>query len=264
VARAKDTTQKPGIAWLFHLFYFSSTGLLAAALGSGLGVGWGGIIMLLLSLPSLALMPWIWERWHGKTVAVHGFAIPLLVFSWIGVIAHVDALPLLWAYSTLPEVAARDLAQHPQPLVLRVRDGKVQTRYAYVHSSRTYQGRQSTPTFTQTCVAPVTPTDWTPEQPIPLWAVCPDSPSECRQCRDWRTPNSDLIPPLTWGESSAREAARQAAQRQGLHLSDPVRIAVWVRSASDALLSHVLVAVASIWGMYLLWAMCAIIYRWWR
>lgn len=117
-------------------------------------------------------MPLIWERLHGKTVVVHGFAIPLLVFSWAGVIAHGDALPLLWAYSTLPEVADRDLALHPQLLVLRVRDGKVQTRYAYVHSSRTYQGRQSPPTYTQTCVAPVTPTDWAPEKPVPLGAVC--------------------------------------------------------------------------------------------
>lgn len=264
MARAKVTAQKPGTAWLFHLFYFSSTGLLAAFLEWGLGANWGYIAMVLLWLPSIGLIPWVWLRLSGQEVELHGLAMLMILLSWAGVVTHVGAVHLLWSYSTIPAVAARDLPQHPDPLVVHVRDGNVQTKYAYLHTSRHYDSRRSTTTITHTCVAPITPTGWTPDQTVPLWAVCPDSPSECRQCPDWRRPDADLIPTLAWGESAAHVAAHQAAQRHGLHLSEPVRIALWVRSAEDGLVSRVLVAVASIWGIFLLWGVCATIARWWR
>ena len=260
---SKVTIQKPDAARLFHLFYFSRTGFLAAVLQWALGI-WAYMVMALLWLPSIGLMPWIWMRLNGKQVELHSLAMLMILVSWMGVVSHSGAFPLLRESKTLPEVFVRDLAQYPAPLLVHVRDGKVQTRFAYQHTSRQYDARRSTTTITQSCVAPVTPSDWMPDQIVPLWAVCPELPGECRQCPHWRIPDADLIPPLTWSESSAHEAARQAAEKQNLRLSNPVRVGVWVSSAHHALMSHVALTAGSIWGIFLVWAACRGLQSWWQ
>jgi hypothetical protein len=211
-------------------------------------------------------MPWAWQRLTGQQVEPHGLAILMILVSWMGVVTYCGAIPLFLrsASESLPVVAGRDLAHHPTSLLLHVRDGKVQTAFAYQNTTRHYDSRRSTTTITHTCVAPVTSADWSPDQSIPIWAVCTDQRGECHRCAHWHLPDGDIIPQIGWGESTAHEAARQAAKRQNLQLGNPLRVGVWVSSARDALLSRVQFAAASIWGMFAIWAVCRMILLGWR
>lgn len=246
-----------GAAWLFHLFYFTSTGLLAAGLGLVFQQSFVGfIVMVLLWLPSIGLMPWVWQKLTGQVVEMHGLAMLMILISWAGVSAYVDALPWWWQYPSPPEVAAQALSTHPDPLIARVRGGRVQTHYAYLHTSRHYDSRRSTTTTTLSCVAPITAHEWTPDQAIGVWAVCDTVPSTCSRCPEWTMKEADVIPVLSWGNSVPDVAAQRAAQHHGLTLGTSVRVVTWVKSAPAALHARVRTVAVFIWGFYLLWAVC--------
>jgi hypothetical protein len=231
--------------------------LLAAGLGLVFQQSFVGfIVMVLLWLPFIGLMPWVWQKLTGQVVEMHGLAMLMILISWAGVSAYVDALPWWWQYPSPPEVAAQALSTHPDPLIARVRGGRVQTQYAYLHTSRHYDSRRSTTTTTLSCIAPITAHEWTPDQAVSVWAICDSLPETCRRCPEWKMEEADVIPVSSWSNSVPDVAAQRAAQHHGLTVGTSVRMVTWVKSAPVALQARVRTVAVFIWGFYLLWAVC--------
>lgn len=258
---SSQTTSMPpatgGAAWLFHLFYFTSTGLLAGGLGLVFEPPFVGFIaMVLLWLPLIGLMPWVWHRLTGQAVELHGLAMFLVLMSWAGVAAYVDALPWWWRYPSPPNVVVEDLPTHPDPLIARVRGGRVQTQYAHLYTRRSYDSRRSSTTTISVCVAPITSYTWTPNQAVSVWAVCASLPETCRRCPEWTMVQADVIPVSSFTSTAPEVAAQRAAQHHGLTLGTPVRMVTWVESARAELEVRMRHLVVFIWGLYLLWVVC--------
>lgn len=241
---------------LGNAFFVGSAVLLSALLVTFLSPWVAFAAMAVLWLPLIGLAPEGYRRLTGQEIELHWVMI-LAVFAPIyGVTAYLPDLVTMLTVPAVTDARASDIPRHPEAVRFDFTDAKVQTSLAWLRTTRTYDARKSTTTVTHTLVAPLTDAAWTPQQPVPAWAVCTHAHAYAERCPDWAWENGGAIVPAPRFDAATRAGlVTEAATKKGLQTLPDARLLVWGESSALLVTKRVVVLLACTLGGYVAWAL---------
>ena len=185
------------LGWTMLAIFFAIT------VGLNLGL-WAGRDSGLASLAGAILMP------------VVGLVIPLL--------SDVQTL----GPSTGP-IALADIGRFPYAARFRFTDARVATAFVGIDEGRRLGGLLATGAWR---AAPIVPTNWTPAEPVPAWAVAIVTggygPADFRSPRNWQQSYRAGIRYVDTAFAPAHDAVANAITRYGLTAEAGAPLLYWV------------------------------------
>jgi hypothetical protein len=150
-------------------------------------------------------------------------------------------------------ISPRDVGRYPHAANLRFSDARIATELTAIADPHRLSGTWR--------VAPIVPTDWTPAEPVPAWAVAVVSgfgPRDFRTLRSWQQDYRAAVRYLPTPFSPARSAIERALARYDLTAAPDAPLLYWVEEPQTVItnertdLAWIMFAGASTWLCFLI------------
>lgn len=184
-----------------------------------------------------------------------------------------SAVPMMMVAYGLPDYAAlraaatvrvasvAEIAYHDASQAFEFRQAKIQTQYHTTYTSIT-RSKSGGTTRRNYNVAPLTTTNWQPDQPVLAWVGCTDSYSTT--CPEWAEPYHVGVPVSEWDVSVLRTATERAVEKYGLRTAADVPIFTWSESAEAEAANKLQSILAASVFAYVMWAIPKIVVTAWH
>ncbi len=127
-------------------------------------------------------------------------------------------------------ISLRDIGRHPYAANLRFTDARIATEFSAIADRHRLTGIWR--------VAPIVPTNWTPAEPVPAWAVAVVSgygPLDFRTPRSWQQDYRAAVRYVSTAFSPARNAVERALARYDLTAAPNAPLLYWVEEPQTVL-----------------------------
>jgi len=189
--------------------------------------------------------------WAGRDSGLASFAGAILMP--IVAIAIVIGGDVQMIGSRSGTISLRDIRQYPRAANLRFTDARIATELTAIADPHRLSGTWR--------VAPIVPTDWTPTEPVPAWAVAVVSgfgPRDFRTPRSWQQDYRAAVRYVPTAFSPAYSAIERALARYDLMASPDAPLLYWVEEPQTVItnertdLAWIMFAGASTWLCFLI------------
>jgi hypothetical protein len=193
--------------------------------------------------------------WAGRDSGLASFAGALLMAS-LGVVVALFTEVQVIGPNAGP-IAIKDISSHRAAASFHFADARVATEFAGTTAKRTVFGA---PTGSWRA-APIVPSDWTPSDPVPAWAIAEISgfgPHDFRTPRNWQQAHRAGVRYVLTQFAPARRAVAEAIERYHLVASPHAPLLYWVEepraiiAGERAFLAWVMFGGIAAWVLFLL------------
>ena len=167
----------------------------------------------------------------------------------------------LRAATTVRVASVAELAYHDAGQAFEFRQARIQTEYHTTYTTVT-RSKSSGTSRRNYNVAPLTTTNWQPDQPVLAWVGCTDAYSTT--CAEWDEPYHVGVPVSEWDAGALRTATERAVEQRGLRAASTAPIFTWSESAEAEAEKALNAMVFGSLFAYAMWAVPKIVVTAWH
>jgi hypothetical protein len=161
-------------------------------------------------------------------------------------------------------IPVNEIARHSYAASFHFADARVATEFIGAVTNRSQFGSQQ-PTGGAWRAAPVVPSDWTPADPVPAWAIGKATgygPRDFRTPRNWQQPYRAAVRYVLSDFSPAQSAIARATERYSLTTTPRAPLLYWVEEPRSVIADERTFLAWVVFGSLMIWLLFSVGAAW--